>query len=98
MNQNHYNSDELSNKIAFIVKTFLAIVYLLTLLLIFDAVPYSSASILLIRDTWSFGGIISEIILVPFLQIGEIYALEKTISKCQRSHTFSPSSSLQTFY
>ena len=62
---------------------------LLTLDLIFDAVPYSSlimiiriiiiiimiiiitimiipVNILLIRETWSFGGMIKEIILVPF--------------------------------
>lgn len=34
----------------------------------FDAVPNSSASILLTLDIWSFGGMINEIILVPFLQ------------------------------
>ncbi|KYN13368.1 hypothetical protein ALC57_14381, partial [Trachymyrmex cornetzi] len=36
--------------------------------LMFDAVPNSSASILLTLDIWSFGGMINEIILVPFLQ------------------------------
>jgi hypothetical protein len=34
----------------------------------FDAVPNSSASILLTRDVWSFGGMMSEIMLVPFLE------------------------------
>ena len=33
-----------------------------------EAVPYSSANIFAIRDTWSFGGITNEIILVPFLK------------------------------
>ena len=41
--------------------------YLLTLDLMLEAVPYSSANILAIRDTWSLGGITNEIILVPFL-------------------------------
>lgn len=36
--------------------------------LIFDAVPNSSASILLTREIWSLGGIIKDIILVPFLK------------------------------
>lgn len=34
-----------------------------------DAVPYSSASILTILETWSLGGITSEIILVPALSL-----------------------------
>lgn len=33
-----------------------------------DAVPNSSANILLTRDIWSFGGMINEIMLVPFLK------------------------------
>ncbi len=41
--------------------------YLLTLLLILDAVPNSSANILATLETWSFGGMIKEIMLVPFL-------------------------------
>ena len=41
---------------------------LFTLLLILDAVPYSSANIRLIRDIWSFGGMMREIMLVPFLE------------------------------
>lgn len=40
---------------------------LFTLDFMFDAVPNSSANILLTRDIWSFGGIIKDIILVPFL-------------------------------
>lgn len=36
-----------------------------TRLLMFEAVPYSSASILVTRATWSRGGIMSEIMLVP---------------------------------
>lgn len=38
--------------------------------LMLDAVPNSSASILLTRLIWSFGGMISEIMLVPFLETG----------------------------
>lgn len=41
---------------------------LLTLLLMFDAVPNSSANILATLDIWSFGGMINEIILVPLLK------------------------------
>lgn len=37
--------------------------------LMFDAVPNSSASILLTREIWSLGGMMREIILVPFLKI-----------------------------
>ena len=37
-----------------------------TRLLIFEAVPYSSASILATREIWSRGGITKEIIEVPF--------------------------------
>lgn len=37
--------------------------------LMLEAVPNSSANILLTLEIWSFGGIIKEIILVPFLQI-----------------------------
>lgn len=36
--------------------------------LMFDAVPNSSANILLTREIWSFGGMINEIMLVPLLQ------------------------------
>ena len=36
--------------------------------LMLDAVPNSSANILLTLDIWSFGGIIREIMLVPFLK------------------------------
>jgi len=43
---------------------------LLTRLLMFEAVPYSSASIRLIRAIWSFGGMIREIMLVPLLKYG----------------------------
>ena len=32
-----------------------------------DAVPYSSPSILFTHEIWSFGGMIKEIMLVPFL-------------------------------
>ena len=39
----------------------------LTLLLMLDAVPYSSPNIFATREIWSFGGIINEIMLVPFL-------------------------------
>ena len=42
--------------------------HLFTLLLIFDAVPNSSANILATREIWSFGGMIREIMLVPFLR------------------------------
>ena len=35
--------------------------------LILEAFPISSANILLIREIWSLGGMISEIIDVPFL-------------------------------
>lgn len=42
--------------------------YLFTLLLIFEAVPNSSANIFATREIWSFGGMIKEIILVPFLR------------------------------
>ena len=35
--------------------------------LILEAVPNSSANILLIREIWSLGGMMSEIIDVPFL-------------------------------
>lgn len=35
--------------------------------LMFDAVPNSSANILLTREIWSFGGMINEIMLVPLL-------------------------------
>lgn len=41
---------------------------LLTLLLMLEAVPNSSASILATLEIWSFGGMIREIILVPFLK------------------------------
>jgi len=40
----------------------------LTRLLMFEAVPNSSASIRDTRDIWSLGGMMSEIILVPLLQ------------------------------
>ena len=42
---------------------------LLTLLLMFEAVPNSSANIFATREIWSFGGMMSEIMLVPFLKI-----------------------------
>ena len=38
-----------------------------TLDLMFDAVPNSSANILATLEIWSFGGMISEIMLVPLL-------------------------------
>lgn len=41
---------------------------LLTRDFMFEAVPNSSASILLTLEIWSFGGIIREIMLVPFLK------------------------------
>lgn len=41
---------------------------LLTLLLILEAVPNSSANILETREIWSLGGMMREIILVPFLR------------------------------
>lgn len=41
---------------------------LLTRLLMLEAVPNSSANILATLDIWSLGGMISEIILVPFLE------------------------------
>lgn len=41
---------------------------LLTLDLMLEAVPNSSANILLTREIWSLGGIINEIMLVPFLR------------------------------
>lgn len=37
--------------------------------MIFEAVPNSFASMADTREIWSFGGIISDIMLVPFLQI-----------------------------
>lgn len=37
--------------------------------LMLDAVPYSSANILAIKETCPFGGIISEIIDVPLLKM-----------------------------
>ena len=40
---------------------------LLTRDLMFDAVPYSSASSFCTRGIWSLGGMMREIILVPFL-------------------------------
>ena len=39
-----------------------------TRLLMFEAVPYSSANILATRDIWSLGGIMREIMLVPLLK------------------------------
>ena len=56
--------------------------HLFTLLLIFDAVPNSSANILATREIWSFGGMIREIMLVPFLRTR--YNIGKKYSKvCQ---------------
>ena len=43
---------------------------LLTLLLMLEAVPNSSANILATLEIWSLGGMISEIILVPLLRRG----------------------------
>ena len=40
---------------------------LLTLLLMFEAVPNSSANIFVTREIWSLGGMINEIMLVPLL-------------------------------
>lgn len=60
-----------------------------------EAVPYSSASILEIRDTWSLGGIISEIILVPFLWVNKENKVncQQVYTKCKKNI---PSGSLQT--
>ena len=52
---------------------------LLTLLLMFDAVPNSSANILDTRDIWSFGGMISDIMLVPFLEASKYKHLLKIL-------------------
>ena len=50
---------------------------LLTRDLILEAVPYSSASSLLTRAIWSFGGMIREIILVPFLKVKALLKLQR---------------------
>lgn len=52
-----------------------------TLDLILDAVPNSSASILLTREIWSLGGIMSEIMLVPLLMW-----LQKNVSNFIQQH------------
>ena len=44
---------------------------LLTRLLILEAVPNSSANIFATRAIWSLGGMMSEIMLVPFLEINK---------------------------
>lgn len=75
----------------------------------FDAVPNSSANILATRDIWSFGGIINEIMLVPFLQVEQsqikVYIVSSNwgghssnlSEEPQRTNKNLPSSSLQAF-
>jgi len=58
-----------------------------TRLLMFEAVPNSSASIRDTRDTWSLGGMMSDIIDVPLLnahiQVTRGWALNRVHNSCQ---------------
>lgn len=66
---------------------------LLTRDFMFDAVPYSSANIFDTLAIWSLGGMMSEIMLVPFLKVKSI-----NNNKYDAIPQIEPPGRLQAFY